>query len=188
MTTTSQTASDLREELGQDTAHLAETLKGRAMQSAETFKNKALDVTESATGAIEAAADKLRDNPDAPDWMASGLQKIARQIEQLASDLQGRSMDDMGRQASRLARDNPGTFLAASAAAGFAATRLLRAGAEHKHNTEVGNVQSGQGQMQSNSYGTDETPVWPGDQNVMPSSTGGSDFAPAYAPEGGVIR
>ena len=188
MTTTSETASDLREELGQDTAHLADTLKGRAMQSAETFKNKALDVSGSATGAIEAAAEQLRDNPDAPEWMATGLQKIARQIEQLANDLQGRSMDDMGRQASRFARDNPGTFLAASAAAGFAATRLLRAGAEHKQNAKVGNVQSQQGAMQSKPYGADETPAWPGDQNVMPTSTGGSDFAPAYAPEGGTIR
>lgn len=180
MTTTSDTASGLREELGQDTAHLRETLAGRARQEAETGKNKALNLARPATDAIGAAANQLRDNPDAPEWMASGLQSLARQIERLASDLEGRSLDDLGRDASRFARDNPGTFLAASAAAGFAAARLLRAGADKKRHA--------QDPAQTQTYANEGAPVWPADENAMPTGTGGSDFAPAYGAEGGTIR
>lgn len=186
--TTSETASDLREELGHDTAHLADTLKGRAKQEAETGKNKVLGIAGSATGALGAAADQLRDNPEAPEWMATGLQKVARQIEQFASSLEGRSMDDLGREASRFARENPGTFLAAAAAAGFAAARLLRAGADHKRYGQGADGQSQYGTTPRQSYTANDTPVWPADENVMPTDVGGNDFAPAYGAEGGTVR
>lgn len=188
MSTTAESASDLRQELGQDAAHLKDTLTDRAKQGAETGKNKALEIAGSATSALGAAADQLRDNPDAPAWMATGLQKVAQQIEQLANSLEGRSLDDMSRDASRLARDNPGTFLAISAAAGFAAARLLRAGAEKKSHAQDGNAQSPYGGTQSSSYMQGDTPAWPADENVMPTTPGGSDFAPAYGAEGGTIR
>jgi hypothetical protein len=189
MTTTSETASEVRKELGQDTAHLRDTLKGRAKQEAEASKSKALGLAGPATGALGAAADELRENPDAPEWMATGLQKLARQIEQIAGDLEGRSLDDLGRDASRLARDNPGTFLAASAAAGFAAARLLRAGADHKRHAQgEGSQMSGQAGLQDQSYASGDTPMWPADENAMPTGSGGSGFAPAYDAEGGTIR
>ena len=185
MTTTSDTASGLREELGQDTAHLRDTLASRAKREAETGKSKALGLARPATDALGAAADQLRGNPDAPEWMASGLQSVARQIERLASDLEGRSLDDLGRDASRFARDNPGTFLAASAAAGFAAARLLRAGADKKRHAQRGSAQAG---PSSQSYANEGAPVWPADENAMPTGTGGSDFVPAYGAEGGTVR
>jgi len=186
MTTTSDTASGLREELGQDTAHLRDTITERARREAETGKTKALGLARPATDALGAAANQLRENPEAPEWMASGLQSLARQIERLAGDLEGRSLDDLGRDASRFARDNPGTFLAASAAAGFAAARLLRAGADKKRHAQDGGTQD---RMQGQSLTAGEqTPVWPADENAMPTGAGGSDFAPAYGSEGGTIR
>ncbi len=188
MTTTSETASDLREELGHDTAHLGDTLKSRAKQEAETGKNKALGIAESATRALGAAADQLRDNPDAPEWMAAGLQKVARQVDQLAGNLEGRSMDDLSREASRFARENPGTFLAAAAAAGFAAARLFRAGADHQRHGQSATARPQYETAQSQSYAASDTPAWPADENVMPTGPGGTDFAPAYGAEGGTIR
>lgn len=188
MNTAAETASDLRQELGQDAADLTNTLKGRVKQEAETGKNKALEIAGSATSALGVAADQLRDNPDAPDWMASGLQKIARQIEQAASDLDGRSLDDLGRDASRLARDNPATFLAVSAATGFFAARLLRVGADKKRHAQAGSDPSQLGAMQAASNTDSDAPVWPADENVLPTNDGGTDFAPAYGVEEGTIR
>ena len=123
-TPTDTPSGGIRAELGEDAAHLGESLKGRAAQKAETGKDAALGIAGSASGALGAAADDLRDNPDAPEWMAKGLQQVARQIDRVAGDLQGRSLEDMTREAARFARENPGTFLAAAAAAGFAAARL----------------------------------------------------------------
>jgi len=188
MNTTAETASDLRQELGQDAAHLKDSLTGRAKQEAEAGKNKALGIAGSATSALGVAADELRDNPDAPEWMATGLQKVARQIDQVANNLEGRSLEDMGRDVSRLARDNPGTFLAVSAAAGFFAARLLRAGADKKSHAQEGNDLSQHGGPQAASYADGHAPAWPADENVMPTTTGGSDFVPAYGAEAGMIR
>jgi hypothetical protein len=186
MTTPSETASGLREELGQDTAHLGDTLKTRAKQEAETRKGAALGIAGSASGALGKAAEDLRDNPDAPEWMAKGLQQVARQIDRLSADLEGRSVDEMTRDASRLARENPGTFLAIAAAAGFAAARVLRAGADHKRQAHQGDAsQFSQGTSFQQANG--ETPVWPADENVMPTDAG-TGFTPSYDIEGGTIR
>lgn len=184
MTTPSETAGGLREELGQDTAHLRDTLKQRARTEADTRKEAAVGLAGPASKALGAAADDLRANPEAPDWMASGLQQVARQIDRIAGDLNGRSVDDLTRDAARFARENPGTFLAASAAVGFAAARLLRAGAEHK--------QHGRNELGGSGYGTvqtaqGDTPGWPADENVRPTGAG-EGFTPAYSPEGGTIR
>ncbi len=185
MTTSSDTTSGLREELGGDASHLGQTLKGRATQEAETGKNAALGIAGSASGALGKAADDLRDNPDAPEWMAKGLQQVAQQIDRLSGELQGKSIEDMTRDVSRLARQNPGTFLAAAAAAGFAAARLLRAGADHKKHAQDGDTQS-QTVSQAQAY-TGEAPVWPADENIMPTDTG-TGVMPAYGAEGGTIR
>lgn len=194
MTTTSDTASGLREELGNDTAHLGDTLKTRAAQEAESRKGAALGLAGSASSVIDAAADAARDNPDAPDWMAKGLQSLARQVDRLAGELEGRSVEDLTRDANRLARDNPGTFLAIAAAAGFAAARVLRAGADHKARargdgyTPSGTGQSPQRDFDQSQGTAGDAPVWPADENIMPTDNTGTGFAPAYGAEGGTIR
>lgn len=176
MTSPSETAGAMREELGRDSAQLRGTVEDRARQEAGTGKDKAVGIAGSASDALGKAAEELRNNPEAPDWMASGLQQVARQIDRLAGELEGRSVEDLTREASRLARENPGTFLVAAAAAGFAAARLLRAGAEHEHHAQGSQQETG-----------GEGAVWPADENVGPAD-GGEGFTPAYAPEGGTIR
>ena len=191
MTTPSDTASGLREELGRDTSHLGDTLKGRAKQEAATQKDAALGLARPASGAISAAANDLRDNPDAPEWMANGLQKVAQQIDRLSGELQGKSMDDLTREAERFGRDNPGTFLAIAAAAGFAAARVLRAGADHKRHGQDGASQGrSQAEPQAQGFAGDRQ-AWPADENIMPADTStgtGTGYVPAYDAEGGTIR
>ncbi|MFO6446317.1 hypothetical protein ACLBKU_04165 [Erythrobacter sp. NE805] len=189
MTTNSETGGTLREELGNDTAHLGSTLKDRAKQEAETRKGAALGVANAATGALGKAAEELRNDPEAPEWLANGLQQVARQVDRIANDLQGRSVDDLTRDANRLARENPGTFLAVAALAGFAAARVLRAGADHKRNAGGANARQQQA-YQPSQQSFDSAPAWPADENIMPTDTGTDPgFAPAYGgAEGGTIR
>jgi hypothetical protein len=156
---------DVAEDLKHDAARLKDSVGTRARQEAESRKGQAASLAGSASSALETAAQDLRDNPDAPDWMASALQQAARKIEGLARQVEGRSIDDLGGDIAAFARRSPGTFLAASAAAGFAAARVLRAGVDRKRHAADGN-DSGAEQ-------------WPADENIKPSSDGG--FTPAYA-------
>lgn len=130
--------SGVRDELRQDAGRIKDSVGARARQEAETRKGEAVQVAGSASAALNSAAENLQDNPDAPDWMASALQQAARQIDSLADQIDGRGIDELGREVARFARDNPGAFLAASAAAGFAAARVLRAGADRQHRDHHG--------------------------------------------------
>lgn len=129
-TTSAAMGSTLRDGLKQDAARLKGSFGDRAKTEATTRIDQAAHAMGSASTALEAAAEKLESNPDAPEWMASAIQQAARKMESLAGELNGRDLDDISREVTQFARSNPGTFLAVSAAAGFAAARVLRAGAD----------------------------------------------------------
>ncbi len=165
--------SEVADELRQDAGHLKESLGARAKQEAESRKGQAAQVAGSASSALDTAARDLRDNPEAPEWMASALQQAARRIESLASHVDGRNIDELGDEVAEFARRNPGTFLAASAAAGFAAARVLRAGVDKKRHERSGD-QYGSG----NGNDLRSAQDWPADENIRPTEAGG--YAPAY--------
>lgn len=135
--------SGVRDELAQDAGRLKDTVAERARQEAESRKGEVVQVAGSASAALQSAAEDLQNNPDAPDWMATALQQAARQIDRLAGQVEGRSIEDLGSEVTRFARTNPGTFLAASAAVGFAAARVLRAGVDkQRHDQHGGGLES----------------------------------------------
>lgn len=165
------------EELKHDADRLRDTIGERAKGEAESRKGQAAHVAGSASHALNTVAKDLADNPDVPDWMTSALQQTARKIESLANHVDGRSIDQLGRDVSEFARRSPGTFLAASAAAGFAAARVLRAGVDKKrHDHDAEQDATGQSGNAAN---------WPADEHVKPTSAGG--FAPSYGNEQGEI-
>lgn len=164
--------SGVAEELKHDADRLKGTVGARAKDEAENRKGQAVHVAGSASSALNTAAEDLRGNPDAPDWMASALQRTARKIERLASHIDGRSIDQLGGDVSEFARRSPGTFLAASAAAGFAAARVLRAGMDKKRHDRDG------GQDQIASARPEQDSGWPADENIRP--TGSGTFTSAY--------
>ncbi|MBI1403117.1 MAG: hypothetical protein GC147_07885 [Porphyrobacter sp.] len=188
MTTQSRTASgggenahsEIRDDLKHDADRLKDSAGARAKQEAESRKGQAAQVAGSASSALDTAADDLRNNPDAPDWMASALQQASRSIDRMAEHIDGRSVDELGGEVAGFARRSPGTFLAASAAAGFAAARVLRAGADRKHH------EGGASRSAQDYRGARGSQSWPADENMMPTDTG--DFEPSYAnqnPPGG---
>jgi hypothetical protein len=167
--------SEITDELKHDASRLKDNVGARAKQEAESRKGAAVNLAGSATSALDSAAQDLRDNPDAPDWMASALQQAARSIDGFAQRIDGRSIDQLGDDVAEFARRSPGTFLAASAAAGFAAARIFRAGIDKKRHARDGG-QSGQSQnYESQGY---ESQSWPADENIMPNDSG--TFTPAF--------
>lgn len=124
-----RSASGAGDELKEDAAHLRHAVEDRARDEAETRKGQAADALGSASSALNNAADELERNVDAPDWLAAAVKQAAGKIDAMARQIEGRTIDEMGQNVADFARRNPGAFLAASAAAGFAAARVLRAGA-----------------------------------------------------------
>jgi ElaB/YqjD/DUF883 family membrane-anchored ribosome-binding protein len=177
------------DDLKQDAARLKQTVGKRARQEAESRKGQATQVAGSASSALNSAAEKLKQNPDAPDWMASALQQTARKIESFSSHVEGRSVEELGRDISEFARRNPGTFLAASAAVGFAVARVLRAGVDRQRHDCATSQQAGlAGQGDISEAGGQTMPIsaasadtWVADENIMPTDEG--SFAPAYSAE-----
>ncbi|MEE4206188.1 MAG: hypothetical protein V2I39_07845 [Erythrobacter sp.] len=133
----SSPSPDAREELREDASRLKDTAKHRAGEEAENRKGEAAKSARSASSAFRSAADELEHDADAPDWLGSAMRQAARQIGRAADGLDNRGMDEISRDVSRFARANPMAFLGASAAAGFAAARMLRAGAQRHDDMPV---------------------------------------------------
>lgn len=146
-------ASQVREELGQDAERLKDNAQDRAREEAETRKSQAVRVAGSAASALDRAAGDLERDKDAPDWLASAVRQAAGTIDRMAGEMEGRDIGEIGHTVTRFARSNPGSFLAASAAAGFAAARVLRAGADKKRHDHGASgrhqVSAGSGQTSS---------------------------------------
>lgn len=134
------TGSGVSDELSRDAAQLKDTAGQRIQQEADARKGQAAQIAGSASSALSKAASELEQDDNAPDWLSSAIRQAAGSIDRLAGEIDGRSVDQLGRQLTGFARSNPGTFLAAAAAAGFAAARVLRAGVEHRHHTQDSDV------------------------------------------------
>ncbi len=124
--------SDTKQDLKNDADRLADTAKDKASEKTAEYKSQATRTARSASDALEKAAGDLDRDNDAPGWLSSAFRETAKGIDRFAGKVEGRSPEQMGREVTSFARKHPTTFLAASAAAGFAAARFLRAGADHK--------------------------------------------------------
>ena len=129
----------MTDELASDANRLKHTAAERAKQEADVRKVDAARAAKSASSALDKADAELDRDANAPRWLTAAFHQAAGSIERLASNVEGRSTDELGREVSRFARDHPGAFLAASAAAGFAAARFLRAGADYQHHHQQQN-------------------------------------------------
>lgn len=155
----------LRHELSEDASRLKDAAGHRANREVRDGERKAASAANYAASAIEQAAGSLREDEDAPVWLASALENTARKISGFAGAIEGRSLADMHHDINHFARENPGAFLAASAAAGFAAARFLRAGGAYRahHRQEGAGRPSGNGASSVDGSAEDVEGVDPGD-------------------------
>ena len=123
-------ANSTKDELKQDASKLKNKAESQASAKTKEASQKATAAAHSTSSALREAGDKLESDSDAPNWLGSAFKQAADSVADLADTVEGKEPREMMRDVSRFARDNPAAFLAGSAIAGFAAARVMKAGAE----------------------------------------------------------
>ncbi|NVD45387.1 hypothetical protein [Qipengyuania atrilutea] len=174
-TTSTARSSDVAQDLKGDARELKDTAVKQGEAKAGKEKDRVGRMAHSASSAMQTAADELRNDDQSPDWLASAFSSIAREVDGLATRLQDKSPRELASETRRFARDNPSAFLGASAVAGFAAARFLRAGAEYHDDYDVGSDEQGQ------EYGSADRADRSGSPTSRPMSTGIGDRSQTVA-------
>jgi hypothetical protein len=117
-------------EQAQKTASAAtEQIKSRARDAAEQQKTAGADQLGDMAHAMEAAAGELQKQmPLAAEY----VDDVAARLDDLASTLRERSVDDMLGNVSDFARRQPAVFFAGAIAAGFALSRFAKSSSNRK--------------------------------------------------------
>lgn len=95
-----------------------------AQQEAEKLRRRAIDETEQAASAADAAHEEF----DADSLQAMALNQLGVQLGSVAAHLRDKPVDAMIDDVAVFARKNPLLFLGGAALAGFAAARFLKSG------------------------------------------------------------
>lgn len=162
------TASALRS----DAVKLGSTAADRLHGEVDARKSAAVSQAQSVSSAIAQAAEGLDEG--SPDWLKSAFRQGAQQIQRLADSIEQKDSRQLMSDAQSFARNNPGTFLAACAAVGFAAARVLKAGS-----ADQGRRQSGQDRQFGENPSVGRNEAFQGQAGT--SSAGG---IPAYGSAG----
>lgn len=146
-------------ELQSDAKQLGATAANRIHSEVDARKDSAVGQAKSTSSAIQRVADGM--DQSSPEWLKSALQQGAQKIQRFADTIEQKDSRELMRDAQDFARNNPGTFLAACAAAGFAAARIFKAGGQQQQGIP------GQQPTQLGAIGTPPT----GGQSQSQSST-----------------
>jgi hypothetical protein len=123
------------------------TPREHVQNATEAVKSSVTEQKEAAASSLGDLAGALRkaahesDDGDASttrivEWAADGLERVS-------TTLRSNDLDGMVRQVQSFARSQPVAFFFAAAAAGFLATRFLKAGADSQdHKSDVPSVQN----------------------------------------------
>ena len=117
------TAASLKD----DARQLKDTAKARLADEADSRKGQVAQGMKQVSSALDAARSDL-DDSDTPDWLKSGLRRVASSVSSFADELESKDSGQLASDVRSFARDRPSIFLGACAAAGFAAARVFSAG------------------------------------------------------------
>src|SRR5262249_15968515 len=89
-----------------------------------------------------AAANAAQELEGQSPGVANSIREAARKVEDFSEHLNGRSVDELLKSSSELARSQPLLFIGLSVAAGFAMARFLKSSAEHSNpsSTQAGTL------------------------------------------------
>lgn len=119
----SSTASSLKD----DASQLKDTAKSRLTDEADARKGQVAQGMKQVSSALDAARSDL-EGSDTPDWLKSGLRRVASAVSGFADELESKDSAQLATNVRSFARDRPGIFLGACTAVGFAAARVFSAG------------------------------------------------------------
>ena len=136
---------------GSTTEHAAEDAKAKARQAAdqvktqgksqlEGYRETAADELEAVAQSAKAAAQELEGQDRL--GLSTYVSSMAQSMVKLSDDLRGKSVDQLFQDVNRLARDNPGLFIAGSVALGFGLTRFARASSKRASHDDYGHQDS----------------------------------------------
>jgi len=126
MQSQSDTATAVGSEALSDAKSLSATAIDRVHTELDTRKSDAAAQVKSVSSAIGATADQL--DPAAPQWLRAALEQGAKQVQTFAASIEQQDSRQLAASVGDFARRSPVTFLAACAAIGFGASRILKAG------------------------------------------------------------
>ncbi len=159
-TVQSDTAEGVGKELLSDAKGVGTSAVNRLHSEVDARKGDAASQAKSVSSAIEQATGDL--DPNAPTWLKSAFEQGARQVQKFADTLERKDSRQLVGEVSDFARGSPGTFLAACAAAGFAAARIFKAGSSENTPGQLGPVGSGMPRA-SSAPSVSSTPARPGE-------------------------
>lgn len=126
-----------REAMSDATQTVTETVRSRVEQGKSTAAGSATTTAE----VLEHAAEEFSEHGQ--ETLARATRLLSGKLSDLAHQMEHRSIDELSRDAMRLARNNPGLFIAGGIALGLALSRFIKATApEHRG---YGSGQSGHG-------------------------------------------
>ena len=157
----SSESGGVAQELRSDAQQIGSTAKDRIHSAVESRKSDAAGQARSAANAIQRAAGEL--DQGAPAWLRSAFQQGADQIQRFAETLEQKDSRQLMSEVQSFARERPALFLGACAAAGFAVSRVFKAGGE---------------QQQSKRF--DRSQPWGNEQNFQQGETLGSRESPQF--------
>lgn len=107
--------------------------KTQGAEQYEHYRATAADQLDTLQQGARSAASALQGNDSL--GLSHYLGEAAECMGKFAEQIRQESAEDLLQRGARLARDNPGLFLAGSVAAGFALSRFLRASSSHATTT-----------------------------------------------------
>lgn len=147
---------------GLDISALAESAKARLGEIGAPVKDKAIEV---ASQQKDAGADRLqtagraihgaaRELESSMPQIAGYVHDVGKQLENLASDIRGGSIDELMSKLGALSKDQPALVFGGAMLAGFALSRFLKSSAQNSSATAMSGMQTGSMTMQSGTGGT----------------------------------
>ena len=113
-------------ELKNDTKSIGNAAVNRLHTEVDSRKDDGVSQIQEVSSALKKTAHELGEN--APNWLRSAIEQGAEQITKFADTLEQKDSRQLVSEVRTFAQRSPGTFLAACTAAGFAASRIFKAG------------------------------------------------------------
>ncbi|SJZ54565.1 phasin family protein [Novilysobacter spongiicola] len=114
--------------------HLGEQARDEGKQRVEEARGTAAGKVDTLADSVKAAASQLSENDIG--HLSEYVSDLAENMSRLSTSLREKSGDEMLRDVTRLARENPALFITGSLAIGFGLSRFARASGRHDHSSD----------------------------------------------------
>ncbi len=166
-----RTASTQEDQLGDRIGEMKDQIKARTKEGVDSARHLASDTAdrvrdigrsglESGAGVLASRVDRLSDRADKVsdslrqndlDGLAAHTDRISDRLTSTSRELRDKSADELLRDISHYARNNPGLFVLGGVAIGFALARIMKSNSAQYE--REGRFQSAQGHSQQRTMG-----------------------------------